>query len=119
MSKMTAIIIRFPGRAGAVGFTASDLMELYRWQPGGNRLEIGEKFDGLGQFAQVFKAGESWASWAISREDGQIRLWNSLTQADIGRFATVQEALGTLPGAEKLAECPRPTAEVVLFRRHA
>ncbi len=114
----SAQVITFRAPETPAGFTSRDLLELHCWDKGGRRLEIDEYAEcgEAGQFAMIYNGGEPWATWAISREDGLVLLWDCISLADIGRFATVREALARIPGAPvetRLPSAVRATAQVI------
>ncbi len=105
-----AQVIRFQPRP-APGFTSPDLIELSNWGGPGQRVEIDQAGEPLGQFAMLFRGGAPWASWAISREGAMILAWDCVSLADIGRFETMRAALQALPGAEVPALRSRTLAQ--------
>ncbi|GAC1342625.1 MAG: hypothetical protein NVSMB18_16970 [Acetobacteraceae bacterium] len=107
----SAKVIQFRGAQVTAGFTCRDLMEFARWPGRGRRVEVdeGAKCDSLGQFAMIHEGSDPWASWAISREGGQVRLWDCISLADLGVFTSVAAALAALPGNEYAVQVPSAT----------
>jgi hypothetical protein len=52
-------------------------------------------------FLGVYRRGEAWARWGIARCGAQLTAWCSATGRDIGRFASMEDALrAVLAGRE-------------------
>ncbi len=74
-------------------------------EAGYDRLVIHERsaFDPpeVESFLGVYRRGEVWARWGIARCGAQLTAWSSATGRDIGRFASMEEALrAVLTGRE-------------------
>ena len=109
-SQRSATIIPFPGRSDKDNrFTAADRMELLRWEAGGGsgvRLAIYNRLDDdppeVGEFASIYPENGAWAAWGAVRQGRAIRVWRARDGRDIGRFATMGEALAAVShSAEK------------------
>ncbi|MDP9096871.1 MAG: hypothetical protein M3N26_10040 [Pseudomonadota bacterium] len=89
------------------GFTARDLDDLAHWTNVTRRLALWETE--TGSFAMLYADRSPWASWAVAREErapdegdgwsanGAIRLWNSITLVDVGRYRCMCDALAAIP----------------------
>lgn len=79
-------------RAG-IGFTSRDLAELESWETKDRSATLchGE----TGPFAMLYD-GALWASFAVVRQGGELLVWDCVTFADIGRFASMRDALAAL-----------------------
>lgn len=79
------------------GFTARDLAELERWASAERRVALcsGES----SAFAMLYVGPTPWASWAVTRQDGAVLVWNCVSLADLGRFACMAAALAAVAGA--------------------
>ena len=64
-------------------------------------------------FISLYRHGEQWARWSIARSGGSVLAWCSVTGADIGRFASVADALSALVPRGGHVAPPRSDAEVV------
>jgi hypothetical protein len=73
----------------------------------------------------VYAPGSVWARWGVARQGNRILLWECAFGADLGRFATMREALsaledhadGTVPTTEQPAVSQFPA--LTLVRRGA
>jgi len=111
-----AKVIQFRGRQVEARFTRRDLLDFELWRSGECRVEVDRtENDGVAQFAMVYEGENSWASWAISREDRKVLVWDCISLADVGRFDCMHHALAALPGQEA---DPAPTmpAQIISFR---
>ena len=81
---------------------------------GYDRLVIHERSEEdapeVGSFLSVYRRGEPWARFALTRRDGAIEAWCCVSGREWGRFKTVPEALlALLPGArQRVAASPAP-----------
>ncbi len=84
------------------GLTIRDRMDVAVWREnarnfGYDRLVVHERQAGdppeVGSFLSVYKRGEPWSRWGVTRTEGGVLAWCCVTGADVGRFATVEEAL--------------------------
>jgi hypothetical protein len=108
-SEAECIIIPFPPRPPLAGLTSRDRIEVWRWQEearqlGYDRLVIHDRepFDppDTDSFLSIYRTGESWSRWGVSRRGSSVLAWCSKTGADLGPFASVSEALmAILPGS--------------------
>jgi hypothetical protein len=80
-------------------------MDVSYWQEsarafGYDRLVIHERTScdapGVDSFISVYRNGDAWSRWGVARCGASVLAWCSLSGADMGRFASVAEALGTL-----------------------
>jgi hypothetical protein len=104
-SDVECIVIPFVQRVHVAGLTARDRIEVARWQQdahrlGYDRLVIHERewFDpaDVGSFLSIYRAGEPWARWGITRKGMSVLAWCSLTGDDFGPFVSVSDALLTI-----------------------
>jgi hypothetical protein len=104
-SEVECIVIPFPGRSPLAGLTSRDRIEVGRWQEearllGYDRLVIHdrEKFDppDTDSFLSVYRAGESFSCWGVSRRGNIMVGWCCKTGADLGPFGSVSEALTSM-----------------------
>ncbi len=95
-------VIWLTQRQVRAGFTARDLEDLAQWASQTRRLALWDS--DTGSFAMLYADRSPWASWAVTREDGMVRLWNSITLADVGRFPCMCDALAAIPSNTELAE---------------
>ena len=92
-----------PFRPAAVAdnrFTTADRIELLRWEAraqGAIRLAIhNRRHDDppeVGEFASIYPPNGLWAAWGAVRQGRAISVWRAGDGRDIGRFATMGEAL--------------------------
>jgi hypothetical protein len=101
----TAIIIPFAGRVSRTGLSLRDRMEVASWQAqadhyGYDRMVIHERAacdpPDVDSFLSIYRQGEAWARWGLARCGSTVLAWCSVTGADIGRYATIGEALRAL-----------------------
>ncbi len=80
-------------------------MEVHRWREqarsfGYDRLVIHERLAGdppeVGSFLSVYRRGEPWSRFGITRVAGRVLAWCCRTGSDIGRFDSVSAALHAL-----------------------
>jgi hypothetical protein len=97
-------------------------MEATMWQEaarlhGFDRLVVHERSPDdppdVQSFISLYRHGEQWARWGIARSGGSVLAWCSVTGADIGRFASVADALSALVPRGGHVAPPRSDAEVV------
>ena len=97
----SAEIIPFRPAASPLNrFTTADRMELLRWEAraqAGVRLAIHKRRHDdppeVGEFASIYPPNAPWAAWGAVRQGHAINLWRAGDGRDIGRFATMGEAL--------------------------
>jgi len=56
----------------------------------------------IGDFISIYRQDSNWATWGVARRGHVVSLWRCATGADAGEFATVREALATIPLASRL-----------------
>ena len=106
-SSVGAIVLRFPThlRRPENWLTLIDRAQALRWQADeaanrGVRLAIYRRQQDdppeIGDFVSIYRANEMWAAWGVARRGQLLRLWRSANGADIGEFATMQEALAAV-----------------------
>ncbi len=88
------------------GFRSHDLIALACWvrraDAHGYRrtlLEDGTS-DGEpeeGAYVLIYPPSSDWASWGVLRDGAEIVVWHCGTGADLGRFASMLQALESLP----------------------
>jgi len=80
-------------------------MEVALWQArlchlGYDRVVIHERDHGdppeLESFLSIYREGEAFARWGVTRNGDSVMAWHSVTGADVGRFASVEEAFAAL-----------------------
>jgi hypothetical protein len=95
-------IIPFLQRPPIAGLTSRDRIEVGHWredarQFGYDRLVIHEReyFDPpeTGSFLSVYRAGEVWSSWGVTRRGAMVQAWCCKTGDDVGPFASISDAL--------------------------
>jgi hypothetical protein len=64
-------------------------------------------------FLSIYRNGEAWARYGLARCGSTILAWCSVTSADIGRFASMGEALEAVFPMSPGAAGPRGGAEVI------
>ncbi len=98
---MRSAVIPFTGRVSRVGLSLRDRMEIAVWQPrlrhlGFERVVVHEHgaFDPpeLESFLSLYRQGEAFARWGLTRKGDSVVAWNSVTGADVGRFESMEEA---------------------------
>ena len=76
------------------GFSARDQLDLELWASDNRRMAIWE--GEVGSFAMLYMDDAPWASWAVAREGATVRVWNSITLADVGEFSCMTDALAAV-----------------------
>ncbi len=104
----TSNVIQFKPAAGtATSLSLRDRMDVATWRDpartaGFDRIIIHERASGdppeFGSFLGIYRHGEAWARWNVARCGAGVLAWCSRSGADIGRFATVADALDALLG---------------------
>lgn len=105
------------------GFNSYDLIALACWMQqadghGYRRMLIergsGESRPDEGGYVLVYAPGREWASWGLSRCGTEIVVWQCSDGADLGRFATMLQALERLPPVwtRRVTMPPKPTRRV-------
>ena len=120
----SASVLDLPALAVANRLTLRDRMELDRWSDvargrGAGRLVLHERLEGdpseVGNYVAVYAGDGGWASWGLSRRLGGIVVWDSVSGADIGRFASMHEALSwvleAIPGQRPAQACRRSVGQ--------
>jgi hypothetical protein len=99
-------------------------MEIAAWQGrlqpfGCDRMVIHERGPcdppDLDSFLSIYRRGEAWARWGVARCGSSVLAWCSVSGRDVGRFASVGDALGALFPALPGAAPVRPSAEIIAF----
>ena len=99
----TAKIIPF--RRPENRFTTADRMALARLEAHnhGVRMAIhNRRHDDppeIGEYASIYADDPLWATWGAVRQGQAISVWRSRDGRDIGRFATMSEALDAVTAA--------------------
>lgn len=81
-------------RQARPGFSARDQLDLELWASDDRRMAIWE--GEVGSFAMLYMDDAPWASWAVAREGGALRVWNTITLADVGEFSCMTDALAAV-----------------------
>ena len=105
-AERSAEIIPFPlGATPSNRFTTADRLALLRWEAsdrGGARLAIHKRRDDdppeVGEFASIYPPNGRWAAWGAVRQGRAISAERAGDGRDIGRFATMGEALAAMTG---------------------
>lgn len=117
---MAANVVRLAVRPAPGGFSPFDMNELRRWERGERRVTLCEA--DTGRFAMLHDVSQVWASWAVIRQGHELLLWDCVSFADVGRFATMADALAAIPEESGMPEfMPAPNVirfEPFLQRRH-
>lgn len=118
-----AVILPFTPRRQQGGFTVRDRMDISLWREhvraqGCDRMVVHERTHTdppeIESFLSIYRAGQAWASWSLARSGSCVLAWCSVTGTDIGRFASVADALATLfPGAGVGTPRNRMTAQII------
>ena len=112
-ARQSAEIIAFAPRPGNDNrFTTADRLELLRWEAArtdGVRFAIHNRRPDdapeVGEFASLYPPNASWAAWGAVRQGRAIAVWRSGDGRDIGRFATMGEALAALSSSTRKPRC--------------
>ena len=100
----TATIIPF--RRPENRFTTADRMALARMEARhhGVRMAIHRRRHDdppeVGEFASIYADDPRWATWGAVRQGHAISVWRSRDGRDIGRFATMNEALEAVTASQ-------------------
>ncbi len=118
-----SVVIPFAGRISPAGLSLRDRMEVAQWQDrirrtGYDRMVIHERGPGdppeVDSFLSIYRPGDRWARWGLARCGSSVLAWCSLTGTDVGRFASIGEALGALFPASPSRPAPvRAGAEII------
>ncbi len=93
---------RAPTEVQGSCLTPKDRMQVGAWQEkarqaGFDRMVIHDRDEGdaseVGNFLSVYSSGQAWSRWGFARAGKCIRAWCCLTGADVGEFASMNEAL--------------------------
>ncbi len=105
-STQTGVVVAFAPRTGAgARLTTCDRIDVNQWQEqasehGYDRLVIHERTEmdppDVESFLSVYPRGDVWARWGITRSGASVLAWCSRSGSDIGRFASVGDALSAL-----------------------
>jgi len=119
----TAKIVPFAARpGGSARLTLSDRMDATIWREqarrhGYDRLVVHERSPDdppeVESFISLYRCGEMWARWGIARCGSSVLAWCSVSGADVGRFASVADALSALLPRGGHVAPSRMNAEVV------
>lgn len=124
------VVSSLPGYTNVVAFalpastgarlSIRDRMDVTSWlEPafarGYDRLVIHERTEcdppEIDSFLSIYRRGESWSRWGVARCGATVLAWCSVSGMDIGRFASMAEALGSL--LEGRVAPRRGTGEVI------
>ena len=81
---------------GGDGLSVRDRAELGRWAARDRRLIFCPTE--TGEFSLIYNGPQPWASWGVTRQDGQIVVWDCITFADLCQAPTVTRALRAVEG---------------------
>jgi hypothetical protein len=102
---MGAVIAFAPRSGSSARLTLCDRIDVTQWQEqasrhGYDRLVIHERGPmdppDVESFLSVYPRGDMWARWGITRSGASVLAWCSRSGSDIGRFASVGDALSAL-----------------------
>ncbi len=120
---MRCAVIPFSARVSRVGLSLQDRMEIALWQArlrhlGYDRVVIHERGPcdppELESFLSLYRCGEAFARWGLTRKGGSVVAWCSVTGADVGPFATVEDAfLDLFPEVPGLIRSQAAGGEVI------
>jgi hypothetical protein len=101
-----ATVLSFAPRSDKnIRLTLGDRMDVTTWleqasRYGYDRLVIHECGDldppEVDNFLSVYRRGQAWASWGIARTGPTVLAWCCANGADVGRFASIGDALTAL-----------------------
>ena len=82
---------------------------------GYDRMVIHDRDEGdaseVGNFLSVHRSGQAWSRWGFARAGTRIRSWCCLSGADVGEFASLNEALSTVLAGVSEAPLCQPRVE--------
>ncbi len=120
---MRSAVVPFTGRVSRVGLSLQDRMEIALWQSrlrhlGFDRVVIHERgsYDPpeLESFLSLYRRGEGFARWVLTRKGGGVIVWPSGKGAELGPFSSVEDAFLALFPEVSAAVCrPLAGAEVI------
>ena len=99
------MIIAFPQRRQMSGLTSRDRIEVRNWQEGARRfgydrlvIHNREACDppDVESFLSIYRAGDPWSRWGLTRHGSTVSAWCSTTGIDLGPFSSVSDALTTI-----------------------
>jgi hypothetical protein len=100
--KSGSILVFRPAEPTCASLTIRDRMQVEGWREsardfGYDRLVIHEHQPGdppeVGSFLSVYRCGEPWARFGVTRMGDSIVAWCSTTSVNLGRFASIGQAL--------------------------
>ena len=141
-TKVEGIVISFTRRmasttapANASCFTPRDRMDVSDWRDaaraaGYDRMVIHNRDYGdaqeVGDFLSMSRRGQSWSRWGFARQGRFVNGWCCLTSMDMGRFDSLNDALGavlagraSVQGAIMLPDTARNAVVTELAARRA
>ena len=91
-------------------FTVQDRIEVLRWQADADRAAGRVAVCGphsaddpeIGDYVLIYRRGEVWARWAVTREEGTYRVWCFADNRAVGAFASLHVALDAAAGLSVL-----------------
>ncbi len=109
----TATILPFLARPVVDNrLTAQDRIDALIWESSANLVSCGRMIihhrqhtddPEIGDFISIYKQDSNWATWGVARRGRVVSLWRCATGADLGEFATVREALASIPVIPQLS----------------
>ncbi len=100
--KSGSILVFRPAEPTCASLTIRDRMQVEGWREsardfGYDRLVIHEHQPGdppeVGSFLSIYRCGEPWARFGVTRMGDSIVAWCSTTSVNLGRFASIGQAL--------------------------
>ena len=87
-------------------FTVQDRIDVLRWQADADRAPDRVAVRGphpaddpeIGDYVLVYRRGEVWARWAVTREGTSCRVWCFADNRVVGAFASMHAALDAVAG---------------------
>ena len=87
-------------------FTVQDRIDVLRWQADADGVPDRVAVRGphpaddpeIGDYVLVYRRGEVWARWAVTREGTSCRVWCFADNRVVGAFASMHAALDAVAG---------------------
>ncbi len=102
---LTADVLPFRAPPARHGLTTADRIEALQWEATkavGESMRLafhrwcGENAADGGEYISIYRGDDRWAAWGATRRGRFVNVWRCATGADLGEFATMQEALAAL-----------------------
>lgn len=87
-------------------FTVQDRIDVLRWQADANgaagRIAVHGPHPAddpeIGDYVLIYRRGEVWARWAVTRDGASYRVWCFADNRAVGAFASLRAALDAAAG---------------------